>query len=50
MAKFKYRVMNSDGEKINGTHEANSREEVIDFISGMTDAYAIKCFEGLIKF
>lgn len=34
MAKFKYRVMNSDGEKINGTHEANSREEVIDFISG----------------
>lgn len=25
-------------------------EAVIDFISGMTDAYAIKCFEGLIKF
>ena len=26
--------MNSDGEKINGTYEANSREEVIDYISG----------------
>lgn len=25
-------------------------EAVIDFISGMTDSYAIKCFEGLIKF
>ena len=25
-------------------------ESVIDFISGMTDSYAIKCFEGLIKF
>lgn len=34
MAKFKYRIMNSDGEKINGTYEANSKEEVIDYISG----------------
>jgi len=34
MGKFKYRVMNSDGEKIEGNYEANSREEVIDFISG----------------
>ena len=25
-------------------------EAIIDFISGMTDSYAIKCFEGLIKF
>ena len=25
-------------------------EAVIDFISGMTDSYAIKCFEGLITF
>lgn len=34
MAKFKYRVMNSDGEKIEGNYEANSKDEVIDFISG----------------
>lgn len=34
MGKFKYRVMNSDGEKIEGNYEANSKEEVIDFISG----------------
>ncbi|MCE5221056.1 MAG: type II secretion system F family protein [Clostridium sp.] len=34
MPKFKYRVMNSDGEKIEGRYEANSKEEVIDFISG----------------
>ncbi|MDU1114102.1 MAG: type II secretion system F family protein [Clostridium butyricum] len=34
MAKFKYRIMNSDGEKINGNYEANSKEEVIDYISG----------------
>ena len=34
MAKFKYRVMNSDGEKIEGTYEADSKNEVIDFISG----------------
>lgn len=34
MAKFKYRAMNPDGEKIEGTHEADSRDEVIDFISG----------------
>ena len=30
MAKFKYRIMNSDGEKINGNYEANSKEEVIE--------------------
>ncbi|EHJ01426.1 Type II secretion system F domain containing protein [Clostridium sp. DL-VIII] len=34
MGKFKYRVMNSDGEKVEGTYEANSKNEVIDFISG----------------
>lgn len=34
MAKFKYRVMNSDGEKIEGSYEASSKNEVIDFISG----------------
>lgn len=34
MGKFKYRSMNSDGEKINGTYEADSKEEVIDYISG----------------
>jgi len=34
MGKFKYRVMNSEGEKIEGSYEANSKDEVIDFISG----------------
>ena len=34
MGKFKYRVMNSDGEKIEGSYEADSKNEVIDFISG----------------
>lgn len=34
MTKFKYRVMNSDGEKIEGSYEGNSKDEVIDFISG----------------
>lgn len=34
MGKFKYRIMNSDGEKINGTYEAASKEEVMDYISG----------------
>jgi type IV pilus assembly protein PilC len=34
MGKFKYRVMNSDGEKIEGSYEANSKDEVINFISG----------------
>lgn len=34
MAKFKYRAMNSDGEKIEGNYEASSKDEVIDFISG----------------
>lgn len=33
MAKFKYRAMNSDGERIEGNYEADSRDEVIDFIS-----------------
>jgi len=32
--KFKYRVMNSDGEKVEGSYEADSKDEVIDFISG----------------
>lgn len=34
MAKFKYRVMNAEGEKIEGSYEADSRDEVIEFISG----------------
>ena len=34
MPKFKYRVMNSDGEKVEGSYEADSKDEVIDFISG----------------
>ena len=34
MGKFKYRVMNSDGQKTEGSYEANSKDEVIDFISG----------------
>ncbi len=34
MGKFKYRVMNSDGQKIEGSYEANSKNEVLDFISG----------------
>jgi type IV pilus assembly protein PilC len=34
VAKFKYRAMNSDGEKIEGSYEADSKNEVIDFISG----------------
>jgi type IV pilus assembly protein PilC len=33
MGKFKYRVMNSEGEKIEGQYEANSKDEVIAFIS-----------------
>ncbi|WP_252224040.1 type II secretion system F family protein [Clostridium sp. ZBS2] len=33
MANFKYRAMNTDGEKIEGTHEADSKGEVIEFIS-----------------
>ena len=33
MGKFKYRVMNSEGQKIEGSYEANSKDEVIDFIS-----------------
>ncbi len=34
MGKFKYRVMNSEGQKIEGSYEANSKNEVLDFISG----------------
>ncbi|NFG63270.1 type II secretion system F family protein [Clostridium sp. CMCC3677] len=33
MANFKYRAMNTDREKIEGTHEADSKGEVIEFIS-----------------
>ena len=33
MAKFKYRAMNSDGDKIDGTHETDSKQGVIDFIA-----------------
>lgn len=33
MANFKYRAMNADGEKIEGMREADSKGEVIDFIS-----------------
>ena len=38
--------INSKGEALVN----NKVEAIIDFISGMTDSYAIKCFEGLIKF
>lgn len=34
MGKFKYRAMNSDGEKIEGNYEADSKNDVIDYISG----------------
>lgn len=33
MASYKYRAMNSDGEKIEGTREADSKGDVMDFIS-----------------
>lgn len=33
MEKFKYRVMNSEGEKIEGSYEADSKDEVLNFIS-----------------
>lgn len=33
MAKFKYRAMNSDGDKIDGTYEADSKQGIIDFIA-----------------
>lgn len=33
MANFKYRVMNAEGEKIEGSREADSKGEVIEFIS-----------------
>ncbi|NFG27578.1 type II secretion system F family protein [Clostridium botulinum] len=33
MPNFKYRAMNTDGEKIEGNHEADSNGEVIEFIS-----------------
>ncbi|NFN94148.1 type II secretion system F family protein [Clostridium botulinum] len=33
MPNFKYRAMNTDGEKIHGNHEADSKGEVIEFIS-----------------
>lgn len=34
MGMFKYRAMNSDGEKIEGNYKADSKNEVLDFISG----------------
>lgn len=34
LGKFKYRVMNSSGEKIEGSYEADSKNEVLDFIAG----------------
>ncbi|OPJ60062.1 type II secretion system F family protein [Clostridium chromiireducens] len=33
MASYKYRAMNSDGEKIEGIREADSKGDVMDFIS-----------------
>ena len=33
MSKFKYRAMNSTGEKVNGDYEANSRDDVISMLS-----------------
>lgn len=33
MPNFKYRAMNTDGDKIEGNHEADSKGEVIEFIS-----------------
>ena len=33
MAKYKYRAMNSYDEKIEGTYEADSQNEVIEFIA-----------------
>ncbi len=41
-----------DNEKIYGRMEEKSTyvRAVIDFISGMTDAYAIQCFENIITF
>lgn len=33
MTTFKYKVMNKEGEKIEGKYEANSESEVMDFVS-----------------
>jgi type IV pilus assembly protein PilC len=33
VGKFKYRVMNSEGEKIEGNYEADSKTEVLDYIT-----------------
>ncbi|WP_307993344.1 type II secretion system F family protein [uncultured Clostridium sp.] len=33
MAKYKYRVMNSEGKKIEGYYEADSKNDVMDYIS-----------------
>ncbi|MDS0525691.1 type II secretion system F family protein [Clostridium sp. SHJSY1] len=33
MSRFKYRIMNSEGEKTEGIHEAQSKGEVLEFIS-----------------
>ncbi|MDR5588680.1 type II secretion system F family protein [Clostridium aquiflavi] len=47
MANFKYRAMNTDGEKIEGTHEADSKGEVIEFIS--SNGYYPLMVEEIIK-
>ena len=33
MAKFKYKAMNSHGERLVGSYEGNSKEDVISMIS-----------------
>ena len=41
-----------NNKKIYGKLESEEiyKEAIIDFISGMTDSYAIKCFNDLISF
>lgn len=34
MSKYRYRAMNSNNEKIEGSYEADSKDEVIEFITG----------------
>lgn len=46
MAKFRYRAINPEGEKVEGSHEADSKDEVIDFISG-NGYYPLKVEEVL---
>lgn len=33
MSKFKYKAMSSDGKRIEGTYEADSKQQVLDMIS-----------------